>query len=134
MKKNQFRRRFAAAGASLAVVVGLGVSAAAPAEAWSTGFFADGLVTCRGSYVVGVWVNAGSGSGWASYNYSGGGYYSYSKSLGWGHPTYSLAVGCGGSSARWGSSNYTGTLIGDGGLTNYFVSCGNGSCTAVGVE
>jgi hypothetical protein len=68
----------------------------------------SGQVTClSGAPVVGVWVVAASGgSGWASYSYEGAGWYRYSFTLPRGG-SYSLHVGCGGSTSRWAMTAQT---------------------------
>jgi hypothetical protein len=117
----------ACTGLLLAVTTG-------PASAYNA-FNAMGTVHCDVGGVEGVWVYAGSASGWAQLGHRGSGSTTYNKGLGIGHPTYQLDVGCGGTPQRWASNNYT---SGFGWMTsayqaNYYVSCnGRGSCWYVG--
>jgi len=98
------KSRLAAAVGTCLLVAGLGTALAAPAEA-----SISGSVDCTygNNAEVGVWVEAGSRSGWASLtsNGYGGAYYSYGAiSAG---TTYRLHVGCGGTPQQWGITFYT---------------------------
>jgi hypothetical protein len=90
--------------ASLLLFLGTSVAVASPAHA-----SVSGSVTCfyGNNAEVGVWVNAGSKSGWATMwdNGNGGKFYSYGAiSAG---TTYRLHVGCGGTPQNWGITFYT---------------------------
>lgn len=99
----------------------------ASAEAFSAG----GTIYCSPSPVVGVWVSAGSASGWASFSQYGS-TASYSKNIGW-HLTYHLTVGCGGSPSHWATSNYEGANLWEG--FSWSVVCsGRGACYAFDAE
>jgi hypothetical protein len=90
---------------SLALVVGIGVSA--PAASASTGI--SGHVECLTMPVEGVWIAANSGgSGWASWSRSSGDeeYASFSYSLPHGG-SYYVHVGCGGSTQNWDVATYS---------------------------
>jgi hypothetical protein len=104
--------------------VGASVLAAAPT---ASAFTANGTVFCHPGPVTGVFVYAGSGSGWASYSAWGGNVASYSKNIGW-NWFYHLSVGCGGTPSRWASSNYEGGNLVPGWSWN--VVCGGSSCYA----
>ncbi len=94
-------------------------------------FTANGTIYCSPSPVVGVWVSAGSNSGWASFSRYGSSA-SYSKDIGW-HLTYHLTVGCGGSPSRWATSNYEGANLLEG--WPWTVVCsGRGACYAFDAE
>jgi hypothetical protein len=87
---------------------------------------ANGTVACaRGQPVVGVWVDAGADSGWATLSGASGTVRSYSRHLSnsW---TYTLNVGCGGSAQHWASSNSSVRLIV--GATHHLI-CGGGRCS-----
>jgi hypothetical protein len=121
------------AGSVLAAGVAAAALPAAPANA-SIGFSASGLVSCaNGWQVVGVWVNAGGSSGWASLSAANKyGQRNYDRGID-AHPTYTLNVGCGGTPQHWATSNHAqGGLAGMVEGEEYFVSCNNrGSCSAV---
>lgn len=98
------RRRLRASLAVLAMIVAGIFVGVGPAAAATSGY-----VSCmNNTEVVGVWVNVSGGtSGWASR--SGSGWqqqWSYGNTAG---KSYSLTVGCGGTSQNWASSTYTST-------------------------
>jgi hypothetical protein len=75
-----------------------------------------GSVMCAGSVnVTGIWVDAASGAdGWASRTSPTGGPFHYNN---WRFTlqnggSYRLAVGCGGTQAKWGSSNSSPSVSG----------------------
>lgn len=130
-------RRLALLSGGSALVVGATVAALPATPASAAGFSASGWVSCaQGWRVVGVWVNAGGSSGWASI--SGPDKYGetrYDRSIGV-HPTYTLNVGCGGTPSSWATNNYAqGGLLGMYGSADYVVSCNDrGSCSAFGYD
>ena len=106
----------------------------APAGAW--GLDASGFVSCANNWpVVGVWVNAGGSSGWATLGSAGHGLVSYDRSID-AHPTYTLNVGCGGTPQHWATSNFAqGGLLGMLADETYLVNCNDhGSCSAGGFD
>ncbi len=135
----RFFRRLVLFSAGSALAVGIAAVAlpAAPANA-AVGFQASGWVSCANGWpVVGVWVNAGGSSGWASLSGANKfGQKHYDRGIGT-HPTYTLNVGCGGSPQHWATSNHA-----QGGLAGmaawgaeYFVNCNDrGGCSAVGFD
>ncbi len=127
------RLRLAAVAAAFAATSATLLVTASPAVAYNA-FNAVGTVHCATGGVQGVWVQAGNASGWAQLGHTGAATTTYYKGLGVGHPTYQLAVGCGGTPQRWASSNYT---AGFGYMTsayqaNYYVNCnGHGYCSYI---
>lgn len=115
--------------AVLLASAGIGGTALADAPTASA-FSVGGTIVCNPGPVVGVWVYAGSGSGWASF-WTYGNTASYSKNIGW-NWFYHLSVGCGGSPSRWASSNYEGANLFPG-LSPWIV-CGGGRCYAFDVS
>lgn len=94
------RRRVAMVVLSLMVTIGIALVGATPANASTT---VSGYVECVSqNSVVGVWVDAASGTdGWASTTSTGLNYYkkwSYALTSG---TSYSLHVGCGGTTQNW---------------------------------
>jgi hypothetical protein len=73
----------------------------------------SGQVSCTsGRSVEGVWVQAGTGSGWAPWQGLGNGSTSdYWYTLPTAEP-YALHVGCGGSTANWATANYSSAVSG----------------------
>ena len=77
---------------------------------------ATGTITCpSGQPIVGVWIQAGTQSGWATYRndyYRGRalGMGTYSKNFG-AYANYRATVGCGGTPSRWGSSHSSSNLF-----------------------
>ena len=125
-------RRLAGVTLAVTALICASVLGSQPASALNLNT-ARGTIFCPSRQpVVGVWVNAGSASGWASYN-SGGYIAGYYKGLGIAHPTYNLTVGCGGTPQHWGSTNYeTGTLLSG---YDFNVICnGRGACYAFSVD
>jgi hypothetical protein len=122
-----------AAGTAFAAGVTAATLPAASASASIFGFQASGLVSCaNGWQVVGVWVNAGGSSGWASLSaVNRYGQRSYSRGID-AHPTYTLNVGCGGTPQNWATSNHAqGGLVGMTATEGYSVNCNDrGSCSA----
>jgi len=103
-------RSSALAAASLLIVAGS--LALAPAAQASTSV--SGYVTCVDELnVEGVWIQASGGSGFASWSDAGSGYYArYSRAGISG--SWTVHVGCGGSSSNWkytpdGFQNVTGS-------------------------
>lgn len=101
---------------------------AQPAAAWN--FMAYGTAYCiNGDDVVGVWVNAGTQSGWADYTPSRGDDWSsvtYRRDFS-ASSYYSIDVGCGGTEANWASNNHS-WRVANWPFTNPTWQCGNGSC------
>jgi hypothetical protein len=122
-------RRALAISGSVGVLL---VSLASFAPTSASAFVANGTIYCSPSPVVGVWVSAGSSSGWASFTTTNGFIASYSKNIGW-HPTYHLTVGCGGTPSHWATSNYEGANLLEG-LPWTVVCGGRGACYAFDVE
>lgn len=102
-------RRCVSVGVALVAFAGLNIVTASPANAWYY-WRAEGTVKCpTGMPVVGVWISAGTQSGWASYSRlasSGVGATQADYSRGFSRAsTYKVTVGCGGSPAAWQTSN-----------------------------
>ena len=92
-----------AAALATGAVLTLGLVAVGTQEASAAN---GGTAMCADqSKVVGVWVNVSGGtSGWASRSGSG---YSQNWSYNTQGRSYSLTVGCGGTTARWATSTST---------------------------
>lgn len=98
------KRKLTAVASTGILLAGLSLTTAPEAQA-----SVSGSVDCTygNNAEVGVWVEAGSHSGWASLTPDGygGAYYSYGAiSAG---TTYRLHVGCGGTPQNWGITFYT---------------------------
>jgi hypothetical protein len=109
------------------------VTAANPAPASALSIFtAEGTIYCQmGGPVTGVWVNAGSASGWANFTRIGNTWDAkYSRGLGLVPHFYDLEIGCGGSGSKWATTNYAGALLGYVANDDYTITCAkaNGSC------
>lgn len=94
----------------------------------------SGQVTCD-KPVVGVWVDAGTQSGWAEWHGGKGplGSLTASFSKKFTAPTTAgLNVGCGRTPQSWAETNkMSGRMLSTNAI-NYLVHCGGGTCTAVG--
>ena len=105
------------------------------AVAYGGPFYANGTVFCpRGNPVVGVWVSAGSASGWAKFSIlrpSDPSIASYTFGIG-SHMTYHLNVGCGGNPNHWRYNAYEGANLIAG--MSWNVVCGSSTCYTFDVE
>jgi hypothetical protein len=112
----------------LVATLGVTFTATQPASALNY-WTASGTIACQnGSAVEGVWVSAGTASGWATMtNYRG--VVEYNRGLGLAHPTYQLSVGCGGSPQHWAQTDYDNQYL----VSNesMVVVCGGGACYGV---
>jgi hypothetical protein len=91
--------RAAAAAAALALVAGAGLVLTPAAQASTT---VSGEVTCVDELPVeGVWIQASGGSGWANWTPTSGANYNARFSRGGVSGSWTVHVGCGGSSSRW---------------------------------
>jgi hypothetical protein len=99
-----FKKRLSALFAGLLLLAGASVLSAPAASA-----AVSGTVTCfyGNNAEVGIWVNAGSKSGWASRSPNGSGGVNYSYGAISAGTTYRLHVGCGGTPQNWGTTFYT---------------------------
>ena len=82
---------------------------ATPSSASAAVFSARGQVSCSApGNVEGIWINAGTQSGWASLSAAGGAakVVSYYKSFG-ASSYYNVTVGCGGSPSAWRYTEYS---------------------------
>jgi hypothetical protein len=83
----------------------------AAASASST-FEVTGQVDCTsGAAVVGFWVQASVGSGWASWKWANTDNYDYWLALPKNEP-YKMSIGCGGSTKSWAVATYTPQVTG----------------------
>lgn len=99
-----------------------------------TNWQASGTVTCpNGNPVRGVWVDAGTQSGWASYrhhrNPSQASYHRRMRASSF----YRLTIGCGGTTSKWRYSVRTNQRMWNHAAFHYFVMCGTRSCNAVAI-
>jgi hypothetical protein len=128
-------------GGSTSIIVAPGVgetaTAAASAPASSApdrtvSFKISGEVSCvSGNSVEGVWVQASDGAGWAPWQGLGNGststwWYTLPKD-----ESYSLHVGCGGTTSNWAVATYTPTVTGSSNSFNCYDVAGQadyGTC------
>lgn len=92
------RHKIMVACATMILVLIPSMVSATPAQALGT---YRGTVDCVDKKVVGIWIDQGTGSGWADYQYVAGNYrvnwyFTGLKSSGW-----RLHVGCGGTQSSW---------------------------------
>jgi hypothetical protein len=89
------------------------VAAPPPPSPTAASFKVTGQVSCvSGNSVEGVWVQAGDGAGWAPWQGLGNGstsdwWFTLPKT-----ESYSLHVGCGGTTSSWAVATYSPTVTG----------------------
>jgi surface antigen len=125
-------RQLAATGAAVGTAAGLVVLNQASASAASS-VTVSGVVHCNSGAVVGVWVqSSGGGSKFASWKRlaTSASDSTYSATISTNLPSnIQLHVGCGGSTSKWGSSNYSPNRAVSGSRTINAFCSGSGSCS-----
>lgn len=105
----QFKKKFAMLSAGTLMAVGAVTMSAPPAFASVSGTVTGDVHCVYGNYsnVTGIWVDATNGTdGWATTSNDGTGGKNFSYHLTASSSSYSLHIGCGGTSSSWKHTYY----------------------------
>lgn len=133
--RSQFQRLVGKAGVILAVAAASAAYCGAAADSAFAGWHplgASGTIVCDAP-VVGVWVSAGTQSGWATLS-SVNKFNEAAYNRPFNAPsTYRLVVGCGGTPQHWAETNYENGSLLPFANVGYYEMCRRGTCTGLGL-